>query len=181
MAKLIMSLEGSVLREIPLDKESLTIGRKPTNDLQIDNLAVSGEHARIFKMLDHWVFEDLGSTNGTLVNGAPAKRHVLDTNDLVALGKYTLKFIGELPASRPAPAHDMEKTMLLRPGDSVLRPAARPATQPAARPATQPAAQPAARPAAQPAARPAAQPVRAAPAQAGMLQKLGSWFKSWLN
>jgi pSer/pThr/pTyr-binding forkhead associated (FHA) protein len=181
MAKLIMSLEGSVLREIPLDKESLTIGRKATNDLQIDNLAVSGEHARIFTMFKHWVLEDLGSTNGTLVNGAPVKQHNLETNDLIAFGKYTLKFIGELPAPQPAAVHDMEKTMLLRPGDRTLRPAASPAANPAARPAAQPAARPAAQPAARPAAQPVARPVTVAPAQAGMLQKLGSWFRSWFN
>ena len=59
----------SVIREIPLDKERTTIGRKPHNDIQIDNLAVSGEHAVIVTILNDSFLEDLGSTNGTLVNG----------------------------------------------------------------------------------------------------------------
>ena len=52
MAKLILSLEGSVIREISLDKERITIGRRPQNDIQIENLAVSGEHACIVTILN---------------------------------------------------------------------------------------------------------------------------------
>ena len=77
MAKLILSLDGSVIKEVPLDKERLTIGRRPHNDLQIDNLAVSGEHALIVTILNDSFLEDLGSTNGTLVNGVPIKKHIL--------------------------------------------------------------------------------------------------------
>ena len=69
MAKLILSLDGQVLREVPLDKERVTIGRKPHNDIPIENLAVSGEHACIVTILNDSFLEDLGSTNGTLVNG----------------------------------------------------------------------------------------------------------------
>ena len=126
MAKLIMSLEGSIIREFPLDKERLTIGRKPTNDVQIENLAISGEHARVVTILNDSFLEDMGSTNGTLVNGAPVKKHILQNNDLIEIGKYKLKFVAEgpaLPAAAP-PADDMEKTMVLRPGASAARPAA---------------------------------------------------------
>jgi len=137
MAKLIMSLDGSIIREIPLDKERVTIGRKPTNDVQIENLAVSGEHARVVTILNDSFLEDLGSTNGTLVNGAPVKKHILQSNDLIEIGKYKLKFIAEGPAPQAAApaAEDMEKTMVLRPGASMARPAippAAPAAQPAA-------------------------------------------------
>ena len=137
MAKLIMSLDGSIIREIPLDKERVTIGRKPTNDVQIENLAVSGEHARVVTILNDSFLEDLGSTNGTLVNGAPVKKHILQGNDLIEIGKYKLKFIAEGPAPQAAApaAEDMEKTMVLRPGASMARPAippAAPAAQPAA-------------------------------------------------
>ena len=142
MAKLILSMDGLVLKEITLTKERTTIGRKPHNDIQIDNLAVSGEHAVIVTILNDSFLEDLGSTNGTLVNGAPIKKHFLQPNDVIELGKYKLKYINEAP--KAAAAADFEKTMVLRPG-TMPRPA--PAAAPAAV-ATATAAIPAAAPAA---------------------------------
>ena len=115
MAKLILSMDGLVLKEIPLTKERTTIGRKAHNDIQIDNLAVSGEHAVIVTILNDSFLEDLGSTNGTLVNGNPVKKHFLQNNDVVELGKYKLKFIQEQAAQPQAAAADFEKTMVLRP------------------------------------------------------------------
>ena len=116
MAKLILSMDGLVLKEIPLTKERTTIGRKPHNDIQIDNLAVSGEHAVIVTILNDCFLEDLGSTNGTLVNGNPVKKHFLQSNDVVELGKYRLKFVGEAPVpAAAAEKADFEKTMVLRP------------------------------------------------------------------
>jgi len=114
MAKLILSMDGLVLKEISLTKERTTIGRKPHNDIQIDNLAVSGEHAVIVTILNDSFLEDLGSTNGTLVNGQPIKKHFLQPNDVIELGKYKLKYINEAP--KAAGAADFEKTMVLRPG-----------------------------------------------------------------
>ena len=114
MAKLILSMDGLVLKDIPLVKERTTIGRKPHNDIQIDNLAVSGEHAVIVTILQDSFLEDLGSTNGTLVNGQSVKKHFLQTNDVVELGKYKLKYINEVTAQTKAA--DFEKTMVLRPG-----------------------------------------------------------------
>ena len=116
MAKLILSMDGLVLKEIPLAKERTTIGRKPHNDIQIDNLAVSGEHAVIVTILNDSFLEDLGSTNGTLVNGNPVKKHFLQNNDVIELGKYKLKFVSEAAAQPAAAAEaDFEKTMVLRP------------------------------------------------------------------
>jgi pSer/pThr/pTyr-binding forkhead associated (FHA) protein len=116
MAKLILSMDGLVLKEIPLTKERTTIGRKPHNDIQIDNLAVSGEHAVIVTILNDSFLEDLGSTNGTVVNGNPIKKHFLQNNDVIELGKYKLKFIGEgAPAAAAGEKADFEKTMVLRP------------------------------------------------------------------
>src|SRR3954451_8135498 len=116
MAKLILSMDGLVLKEIPLAKERTTIGRKPHNDIQIDNLAVSGEHAVIVTILNDSFLEDLGSTNGTVVKGNPVKKHFLQNNDVIELGKYKLKFIGEASgASAGGDKADCEKTRVLRP------------------------------------------------------------------
>jgi pSer/pThr/pTyr-binding forkhead associated (FHA) protein len=113
MAKLILSMDGLVLKDIPLTKERMSIGRKSHNDVQIDNLAISGEHAVIVTILNDSFLEDLGSTNGTLVNGAPIKRHFLQNGDSIELGKYKLKYLNEaVQQSTPA---DFEKTMVLRP------------------------------------------------------------------
>ena len=114
MAKLILSLEGSVIREVTLDKERVTIGRRPQNDVQIENLAVSGEHACIVTILNDSFLEDLGSTNGTLVNGNPIKKHILQNNDVVEIGKYKLKYVGDQPAAGHASVQDFEKTMVMR-------------------------------------------------------------------
>jgi pSer/pThr/pTyr-binding forkhead associated (FHA) protein len=115
MAKLILSMDGLVLKEIPLTKERTTIGRKPHNDIQIDNLAVSGEHAVIVTILNDSFLEDLGSTNGTVVNGNPIKKHFLQNNDVIELGKYKLKFVGEATPAASGEKADFEKTMVLRP------------------------------------------------------------------
>jgi len=115
MAKLILSMDGLVLKEIPLSKERTTIGRKPSNDIQIDNLAVSGEHAVIVTIMSDSFLEDLGSTNGTIVNGNPVKKHFLQNNDVIELGKYKLKFLAEPGVQAAASAADFEKTMVLRP------------------------------------------------------------------
>jgi pSer/pThr/pTyr-binding forkhead associated (FHA) protein len=108
-------MDGLVLKEITLGKERTTIGRKPHNDIQIDNLAVSGEHAVIVTILNDSFLEDLGSTNGTLVNGQPIKKHFLQSNDVIELGKYKLKYINDSAGKTTAP-QDFEKTMVLRPG-----------------------------------------------------------------
>ena len=107
MAKLILSMDGLVLKEIPLSKERMSIGRKASNDIQIDNLAISGEHAAVVTILNDSFLEDLNSTNGTLVNG-----------DVIELGKYKIKYVAE--QVQRADAADFEKTMILRP--STLRP-----------------------------------------------------------
>src|SRR5437667_11693977 len=117
MAKLILSMDNLVLKEIALTKERTTIGRKPHNDIQIDNLAVSGEHAVIVTILQDSFLEDLGSTNGTVVNGQPSKKHFLQNNDIIELGKYKLRYVNEAVVG-PAKAADFERTMVLRPGSA---------------------------------------------------------------
>lgn len=112
MAKLVITMDGVVTKEVSLTKERTTIGRKPHNDIQVDNLAVSGEHAVIYTIRNDSFIEDLDSTNGTLVNGAPIKKHLLKNNDLVELGKHKLRYMSE--AQGVATAQDFEKTMVIR-------------------------------------------------------------------
>jgi len=112
MAKLILSVDGTVLKEITLMKERTTLGRKPHNDIQVDNLAVSGEHAAIITILNDSFIEDLNSTNGTLVNGKPIKKHFLQNNDVIEIGKHKLKYFGEAVAQ--VSTQDFEKTMIIR-------------------------------------------------------------------
>lgn len=114
MAKLILSMDGLVLKEIPLNKERLSIGRKPHNDIQIDNLAISGDHAVVVTILADSFLEDLNSTNGTLVNGQPIKKHFLRNNDIIELGKYKLKYLADLQAS--VAASDFERNAAIRSG-----------------------------------------------------------------
>ena len=111
-AKLVLSLNASVLGEYTLDKERITIGRKPDNDIQIDNLAVSGQHAAIITILNDSFLEDLDSTNGTFVNGKLIKKHALKNGDVVSIGKHELKYLNEEASSED----DFEKTMIIRPG-----------------------------------------------------------------
>ena len=95
MAKLILKYEAAVLREIPLTQASFTIGRVPGNDLVIDNLAVSGQHAKIFFETDKFVLEDLNSLNGTFVNNQRTRKISLKNGDQVMIGKHTLLFQDE--------------------------------------------------------------------------------------
>jgi predicted component of type VI protein secretion system len=108
MPKMILSMDGLVLKEIELTKERITIGRRPHNDVVIDNLAVSGEHAVVVTLLKDSFLEDMGSTNGTMVNGQPIKKHFLQNNDIVELGKYKLKYV--LDGATPAYGGDFSKT-----------------------------------------------------------------------
>lgn len=111
-AKLILSLNGIVLKECPLDKERVTIGRKTFNDITIDNLAVSGEHAVVETLSNDSFLEDLGSTNGVIVNGAEIKKHFLQHNDVIEIGRHKLVYINE----QQTPAVDnFTKTVLVRP------------------------------------------------------------------
>jgi hypothetical protein len=112
MAKLILSVDGTVLKEISLAKERTTLGRKPHNDIQVDNLAVSGEHAAIITILNDSFIEDLNSTNGTLVNGKPIKKHFLQNNDVIEIGKHKLKYFNDAPVQ--SAAADFERTMIIR-------------------------------------------------------------------
>ncbi|MDX8395903.1 MAG: FHA domain-containing protein [Mariprofundaceae bacterium] len=118
--KLILKFKDSVISEIPLEQEETTIGRKPENSIHVDNLAVSGHHCRILKIGSKIILEDLGSTNGTLVNDKQVTKSILKHGDVVLVGKHTLTFIsldeGPVQAeSEPEPENDMDKTMIISP------------------------------------------------------------------
>lgn len=104
MAKLILRFEQNILKEVGLGRDDLTIGRLPDNVLQIDNLAVSGHHAKICWEQDHYVVEDLGSLNGTYVNNQRVGKAALKTGDQVTIGKHFVQFKdeGEKTPSGPA-------------------------------------------------------------------------------
>ncbi len=106
MGKLVVSLDGVVIKDVQITKDKTTLGRRPYNDIVIDNLAVSGEHA-VLQMMGQDVFiEDLNSTNGTYVNGKAAKKQVLQNGDTVEVGKYQIRFVND-PAD-----YSVEKTPL---------------------------------------------------------------------
>jgi hypothetical protein len=111
MGKLVVSLDGVVIKEVQITKDKTTLGRRPYNDIVIDNLAVSGEHA-VLQMVGADVFiEDLNSTNGTYINGKAVKKQLLAHNDTVEIGKYKIKYLTD-------ESSDYEKTMIMRPGSS---------------------------------------------------------------
>lgn len=105
MAKLFLKFEQSLLKEYELkDGVSMTIGRLPDNSVHIDNLAVSGHHARIVWETDHFVLEDNNSLNGTFVNNRRINRAALKDGDLVLIGKHTLTYQDEVAEHAAVPA-----------------------------------------------------------------------------
>ena len=110
MPKMIVSIDGVVIKEVQLTKDRTTLGRRPYNDIVIDNLAVSGEHAVLQMMANEVYLEDLNSTNGTYVNGKAVKKQLLQNNDTVEIGKYKIKYINEV--ANPG----YEKTMIIKAG-----------------------------------------------------------------
>ena len=116
MPKMIVSIDGVVIKEVQLTKDRTTLGRRPYNDIVIDNLAVSGEHA-VLQMTGNVVYlEDLNSTNGTYVNGKAAKKQLLQHGDIVEVGKYKIKYVNEVVEQ------GYEKTMMFKPDVATFTP-----------------------------------------------------------
>jgi hypothetical protein len=107
MPKLIMTLDGAVIREYTIDKDSLSIGRKHGNDIQLNDLTVSGRHSLLTMMGEHAYIDDLGSTNGTLLNGARVAKSVLKHGDVIQVGNYQFTFFDNEET-------EYEPTMFLR-------------------------------------------------------------------
>lgn len=112
MATIQIRFKGEVEQELQLDKETITIGRKSDNDIHLDNLAVSGHHARILTILNDSFIEDMNSTNGTYLNGSLIKKQSLSNNDVIKVGKHELKYINVDASS----GDSFEKTMIINPG-----------------------------------------------------------------
>jgi len=106
MAKLILTHEGAVVKEYNLDKERTTVGRKPSNDIQLDDATVSGQHA-VFLNLQNIYIEDLNSTNGTLLNGKKVNKRQLEHGDVVRIGHHEMKFVNES-------VQDFEQTVIIQ-------------------------------------------------------------------
>lgn len=115
MAKLNISLEGNSLGEFNLDKERITIGRRVGNDIHIDNLAVSGDHAVITTIGNDSFLQDLDSTNGTLVNGKSIKKHVLHHGDIIEFGRYQIEYVNLTQQKSLADRSGFENTAVMRP------------------------------------------------------------------
>ena len=130
MPKMIVSIDEVVIKEVQLTKDKTTLGRRPYNDIVIDNLAVSGEHAVLQMTGSDVVLEDLNSTNGTYVNGKAVKKQQLQSGDAIEIGKYKIKFVGDNVAE------DFDKTTIVKARPSVSVPASRsPAGTPSGFPA----------------------------------------------
>jgi predicted component of type VI protein secretion system len=125
MPKMIVSIDGVVIKEVQLTKDRTTLGRRPYNDIVIDNLAVSGEHAAVQMHGGEVYLEDLNSTNGTYVNGKTAKKQQLQNGDIIEVGKYKIQFVSDVAGD------NFEQTMMVKAGTGGLA-AASVAAQPAA-------------------------------------------------
>ena len=140
MPKMIVSIDGVVIKEFQLTKDRTTLGRRPYNDIVIDNLAVSGEHAALQMVGGEVYLEDLNSTNGSYVNGKSIKKQLLQNNDTIEVGKYKIRFVNETagaaldkaaamqpaaaaavmpPASAPAPVAEAPADVDPRPGAAI--------------------------------------------------------------
>lgn len=114
MATIKLRFNGELIQEISLTKEITTIGRKADNDIQLDNLAVSGHHAKLLTILSDSFIEDLSSTNGTYVNGTLIKKQPLRNGDVIKIGKHELAYINDMASDDSG--EDFEKTMIINPG-----------------------------------------------------------------
>ncbi|MDW3095130.1 MAG: FHA domain-containing protein [Gammaproteobacteria bacterium] len=119
MSHLVVTLEDKLVGEFPITKEKMTIGRKPDNDICINNLAISSYHTQIITVLDSSFLEDLNSTNGTYVNARLVKKHALEDGDLIDVGNHRIRYVGNEPQEADDEENDiLEKTIVLSPGDA---------------------------------------------------------------
>ena len=117
MAKLVLMFNEQVIKEFPFLKDGLVIGRRPENDIQVDNLAVSGHHARVDKMGSDYIVTDLQSTNGTFINDEKIVSHKLKHGDNIIIGKHNIVFLEsdkEISDTAQKGEHkELDRTMIL--------------------------------------------------------------------
>jgi hypothetical protein len=109
MTRLVIMLDGQVVREAAMSPPRVTLGRRALNDIVLDHRSVSGEHAVLRQTPEGWVIEDLRSTNGTYVNGVAVERGTLELGDMIEIGRFRLRWadgpaagVGGLNRSEPA-------------------------------------------------------------------------------
>jgi len=135
MPRLIVSIDSVVIKEVQLTKARTTLGRRPYNDIVIDNLAVSGEHAVLHMTGNDVAIEDLGSTNGTYVNTKAIQRQTLHDGDVIEVAKYIIRFHHKVevdhfaktthakPGSLPPPALAPRPSVAVKPAAAAPLPA----------------------------------------------------------
>jgi len=117
MAKLILTFNKQVIKEYPFTKDSITMGRQEDNTVVVDNLAVSGYHAKVDKVGGEYILTDLQSTNGTFVNDEKVVSHKLSHGDNIVIGKHVILFVATEKQTPEGERKDkklpLDKTMLL--------------------------------------------------------------------
>ena len=117
MAKLILTFNKQVIKEYPFTRDSVTMGRQEDNTIVIDNLAVSGYHAKIDRAGGEYILTDLQSTNGTFVNDRKVVSHRLSHGDNIVIGKHVILFVAPDKEKTEGEGKDkklsLDKTMLL--------------------------------------------------------------------
>ena len=115
MANLILKFKNSVQADFPLHRgKALKIGRRKDNDIVIENLAVSGYHAKIESIGEEFVLIDLQSKNGCFVNEQLVNSHWLRNGDIINIGKHSLEFSGHASARKPEdPNDEIAETMVM--------------------------------------------------------------------
>lgn len=119
MAKIIVSLDDNLIKIVPLNKDRMTLGRRPYNDIVVDNLAVSGEHAALQVIGHDYFIEDLNSTNGTYINEQKVKRQILKNGDTIEIGKYVIKYVQDDAMSQSSALNTAESSLSVNDEKSV--------------------------------------------------------------
>jgi len=132
MAKLVVILNGAMVGNHFIEKGRITIGRRTGSDIHLDDPGVSKEHAVIQTVGNDHIFEDMGSTNGSTINGSRITKHILQNGDVINLGAYQLKYAN----IKANPEMDYDRTMMIQPADRQVAAMAQPADEEVSSPAT---------------------------------------------